>query len=230
MVIMPANHRGQVLGYLQGKYGCLGHLYSTKDNPKWFLPYVLDNGVFAKGEAWDEDEYFDFLDYFAKKEQQPTWVLVPDAVGDKKKTLERWKKYSERIKEYGFSLAFACQDGMGKEDVPQDAEVIFIGGSTEWKWESLPYWTMHFKRVHVGRVNSISDLQRCYLHEVESVDGTGYGRGGDITWKKLEYFLEWQKERGCVSDYSSEQLYSLIMQLSGSDNGSQLLMPLHSLD
>ena len=37
------------------------------------------------------------------------------------------------LKAFGVPLAFVAQDGMTPEDIPQDAGVVFIGGSTSCK-------------------------------------------------------------------------------------------------
>jgi hypothetical protein len=78
---------------------------------------------------------------------------------------------------YGWPLAIAVQDGMTPADIPANAEVIFIGGTTEWKWRSLPMWAQTGARVHVGRVNEVERLHICERWRVESVDGTGWMQG-----------------------------------------------------
>jgi len=66
------------------------------------------------------------------------------------------------------------QDGMTPTDIPHNADVIFIGGTTEWKWRSLPMWANTGARIHVGRVNEVEKLHVCEKWRVESVDGTGW--------------------------------------------------------
>jgi hypothetical protein len=57
--------------------------------------------------------------------------------------------------------------------------LIFIGGSSAWKWRTVNTWADNFDRVHVGRVNSIDRVWLCHDLGVESVDGTGWFRDGD---------------------------------------------------
>lgn len=76
-------------------------------------------------------------------------------------------------------LAFALQDGMTPADIPDDAVVLFVGGTTKWKWRSLPTWASTGRRVHVGRVNEVERLLICERFGVESVDGTGWMKGTD---------------------------------------------------
>ena len=79
---------------------------------------------------------------------------------------------------------------MTKEDVPTDADVIFVGGSTDWKWKNLYEWTKNFKRVHVGRVNSERLLWIAHEAGAESCDGTGWVRGGEERLEELHRYLQ----------------------------------------
>lgn len=134
MVVMPANCTGAWVGYLAGRYeGQLGHLYSpgAQRGPFPFLPYALDNGAygaFTSGEPWDVAAWRALLGWAQGCGQSPLWALVPDVVGQKAATIDLWHQYAAEVKASGFRPAFAVQDGMLPEDVPTDAEVIFVGG------------------------------------------------------------------------------------------------------
>jgi hypothetical protein len=82
----------------------------------------------------------------------------------------------------------AVQDGMTPADVPKECAVVFVGGTTSWKWRSLPMWASSFSRVHVGRVNSIRLLLMAENAGAESCDGTGWFRDPRRT-KELESYL-----------------------------------------
>ena len=191
MIVMPANSGKYLIHYWQGKYGGLGHLYSIKDRrgPFEHLPYAMDNGRFpcwANDIVWDEDEYLEFLGYYQGKGAM--WSLVPDTVGDPYKTIEMWDTWAPKLFDMGFTLAFAVQDGMTERSVPSEAKVIFVGGSTDWKWDTAPMWAAKFPRVHIGRVNTYGKLVRCAKLGVESVDGTGFMRAPD-RYDELKQFL-----------------------------------------
>jgi hypothetical protein len=114
---------------------------------------------------------------------KPRWVLCPDEVGDRERTLWLWSQFAPRLRRYGWPLAFACQDGMTPKDVPRGAEVAFLGGKTQWKWRNVAFFAASLPRIHVGRVNMAHRLEYCERLGVESVDGTGYFRGGETSWK-----------------------------------------------
>lgn len=85
-----------------------------------------------------------------------------------------WGRYLPTVLGCGLTPAFAVQDGMVAADVPREAAVIFVGGSTEWKWEMAEAWCKNFPRVHVARVNTVRQLRLCTGWGAESVDGTGW--------------------------------------------------------
>lgn len=78
---------------------------------------------------------------------------------------------------------------MTPHDVPDDAEVVFVGGTTKWKWRNLRTWTDNFPRVHVGRVNSERLLWMAHESGAQSCDGTGWLRGGDDRLCELRRYL-----------------------------------------
>lgn len=181
MRLMVANNTGALMGYLSARHpGKLGHLYSpgAQRGPYHFLPYALDNGAytaFTKKIAFDALAWRSLCAWSLLCGQPPLWSLVPDCVGDKGKTLEMWAEYSGEVKG---PRAFAAQDGMTPDDVPAEADLVFIGGSTPWKRSAIIEWCRIFPRVHVGRINTYDWLRICEDAGAESVDGTGWLRGG----------------------------------------------------
>ncbi len=200
MIVMPGDNTGILVGYLAGKYpGKMGHLFSPRPHrvpcgPFNFMPFALDNGAYAAGTEWDESRWFRMLDWARLSGQRPLWALVPDVVGDRDKTLQRWDDYAGRTASYGWPLAFAVQDGMTPVDVPRNADVVFVGGSTEWKWRTVEMWCRAFVSVHVGRVNSYRRLWQCHDAGAESCDGTGWFRGDHGSGKPLRAITAYLEE------------------------------------
>ena len=191
MIVMPSNQRGFDAGWLAGKYhGRISHLYSPDGwaRPKAHVRYALDNGRFSP--TWSEHDYLAMLDAAAAHRQQPMWALVPDVVGDREATLREWDLWAPRLSQYRWPLAIACQDGMTPRDVPPEAEICFIGGTTAWKRKTLAMWCQAFERVHVGRVNTNKWLWECHEAGAESCDGTGYFRGDPKQLDGLADYLE----------------------------------------
>lgn len=148
--------------------------------PKEGIPYALDNGAFSawkSGTIWDIDPWRKMLDKAMVCGQKAMWGVVPDVVCNKDLTLEKWYVYRHSLTCRGIPTALAVQDGMFPSDVPTDPrpDVIFVGGSTFWKWKTLPMWCKHFPRVHVGRVCT-RKLEVAERYGAESVDGTGFMR------------------------------------------------------
>lgn len=196
MLVMPSNNSGIEIGYLAGRHeGRIGWLISPggwRRPPSW-LSYSLDNGAFTawkNNKQWDEGAFMDLIER-TRGHQRPLWIAVPDVVADAQATKALWPAWSQRIRAAAphVPLAFVVQDGMSVADVPEGAEVIFVGGSTEWKWSTLGMWTKAFPRVHVGRVNTERRLWQCHEHGVESCDGTGWMRGDQEQIEGLRRYL-----------------------------------------
>ena len=194
MIVMPSNNTGFEAGRITGAFpGRIGHLHSVDSprEPKPKMPWALDNGVFGawqKGREWNEEPLFQYLDLYTQ--WGPSWVVVPDWVADRELTLKRWQEYYPAVSAYGVPLAFVVQDGMSPVDVPGNADIVFVGGSTSWKWKNLKTWTENFPRVHVGRVNTYKLLWMAHEAGAESCDGTGWFRGDSKQLAGLTRYLE----------------------------------------
>lgn len=193
-MVMPGNNSGAIVHYWSGKFpGRIGWLVGpsaiSKTKLRKWIPFALDNdafGAFSKKTEWSEVAWLGMLRAVKLSGMKPLWTLVPDVVADRDATLRNWERYAPVASLYGWPLAFAVQNGMTPADIPQEAAVIFIGGTTEWKWQTLPMWVKTGKRVHVGRVNEVERLLICERLGVESVDGTGWMRGTENGRQCLE--------------------------------------------
>jgi hypothetical protein len=198
MIVMPSNNGGIQVGYMAGKYeGRIGWLLSPDgwQKPPTWLPYAIDNGAYpawVNKQPWNEKAFRLHLEKTKQASKKPLWIVVPDVVADAESTIIRWHEWSHQIRSIcpNVPLAFAVQDGMTKFHVPNDAQVIFVGGTTEWKWRNLHEWTQNFPRVHVGRVNSERLLWMAHEAGAESCDGTGWVRGGEERLEELHRYLE----------------------------------------
>jgi hypothetical protein len=120
----------------------------------------------------------------------PVVGAVADVVGNRVRTLALWRRWAPYLRRrYDWPLAFVVQDGMTKADLPRDADVVFVGGSTAWKQQTAAYWCTHHPRVHIGRVNGERDLWRYHRAGAESCDGTGWFRGSRRQLDGLWYYL-----------------------------------------
>lgn len=193
MIVMPSNSSGWFWHSLARETGRLGHLYSPRAQrgPWPWFPYACDNGAFScwnsasntfdhKKWAANEQAWRELLVWCQCAPIKPLWAIVPDVPGDRDATLDRWAVYAPEVVESRIPLAIAVQDGMTPEDVRQlkvQPEVICIGGSTEWKWQTVEVWAKAFERVHLLRCNMPTKLDYLEALGIESCDGTGWNRG-----------------------------------------------------
>jgi hypothetical protein len=211
MLVMPSNNTAAIVRQLGRLWpNRVGLLMSPAGwrRPSPYLPYALDNAAFAawrKKEPWDETAFYGLCDKAAKATYKPLWVICPDAVADKDETLRKWDQHYEKLAAYGFPVAFAVQDGMVRQDVPDKAALVFVGGSTKWKWATLGAWAAWFPRVHVGRVNTLPRLMECEERGVESIDGTGWFRGDPMQTRELIQWVVGQHPKNLTLFFNDDE-------------------------
>ncbi len=169
---LAKNHPGRI-GLMVGP---------SRMRPLKDLSVALDNdrySVWTKGKEWDEGAYWRMLDSMQDAGGEILWVVVPDVVGDAVATFREWETWCPKLRNRVLPLALAVQDGMTADAVRRyaDPEVIFVGGTTEWKRATLWSWCREFPRVHCGRVNYERWLWHAHRCGCESTDGTGWFRG-----------------------------------------------------
>ena len=154
--------------------------------------FCADNGKF--GEGWPGAEaWFDWLSTLPAS--RCTFAVAPDVVGDAGATLSASVPWLARVRGLGLPVAFVAQDGSESVDmIPwSDFDVLFLGGSTDWKLGPAARGlaaeaVARGKRVHMGRVNSLRRLLYAQQIGCSSVDGTYLIFGPD---KNLARLLGW---------------------------------------
>ncbi|MFA5347682.1 MAG: hypothetical protein WC294_06060 [Methanoregula sp.] len=196
MLVMPGNHSSFWIGRWSALYpDKIGWICSPSGfrnipyDEDFQFPYALDNGKFSR---WDPEAFRAMLRravFFHK----PLFVVVPDEICNHKKTVELFHQWKDEIRFYGYKLAFACQDGCTPEEVPEEADVCFIGGSTKWKWENAHLYKNVRPWLHIGRVNTAGKLSIAEAMGADSVDGTGFFRGDQAQKSALVNYLKGNK-------------------------------------
>lgn len=188
-MVMVSNCTGYEFGVLAERYrgGLLGHLYQPTEHrgPYDMLPmeYSVDNWAYkayADNLVWRyscEPAWRKHIEWAASNPQRPLWAVVPDVVGQRVKTLEQWEEFAPVVLAAGIRPAFAVQDDMTFDDVPDADCMLFLGGTTPWKEAAIRPWCKRFPgRVHVGRVTEAKRLMKCYEAGAVSVDGNDWFR------------------------------------------------------
>ena len=133
--------------------------------------FGIDNGGFtgAKIEGFTKliKNQFEFR-------EQCLFAAVPDKIADHKESLAMWNEY-QHIADW-YKKAFVVQDGF--DEFPNNADAMFLGGSTEFKdsveaseiVKSALDSGMH---VHIGRVNTIDRFYHFHKLGAHTCDGSG---------------------------------------------------------
>lgn len=159
------------------------------------VTWCADNGCFGKGYPGDV-EYLRWLAQHRDAATSCVFATAPDVVGDAKATLARSAPFLPVIRALGYPAALVAQDGLEELPVPWASfDVLFVGGSTEWKLGAAARRLVaeakrRGKRVHMGRVNSGRRWQYAEAIGCDSVDGTFLVFGPD---KNLGRLLSWQQ-------------------------------------
>ncbi len=124
-------------------------------------------------------------------------MTAPDVVADATETWKRSEPVLPRIRDLGFPAALVAQDGIEHRAIRWGTfDVLFIGGSTEWKLSEAAFQVAreakaHGIPVHMGRVNSRRRIRIAALALCDSADGTHFVFRPD---KYLERMIQWLEE------------------------------------
>lgn len=174
--------RSTLAALREARWGLLvsatGH-HLNHDFPIW----ALDNGAwtaYQSGKDWDP---VPFLKLCSKLGEGAQWVVVPDIVAGGLASLELSLDWLPKLVGVAKHRLLAVQDGMSPEDIKpylSSSVGIFVGGSTEWKLNTLNSWGALAKEtncyLHIGRVNTIKRINRCQDAGAHSFDGTSITR------------------------------------------------------
>lgn len=171
----PENHRVQYL-----KENKIGLMISAEHWGTPFTNYAVDNGAwsdFVHHKPFDAERFRKVLLKITRTELKPDFIILPDIVQGGKASLELSKKYLYLTDIHPCYLPI--QDGITPDMIPdyvwETLSGIFIGGSDVWKWRYLHIWVSlahnHDVNIHVGRVGTLKDMQKCIYAGVDSADG-----------------------------------------------------------
>lgn len=158
------------------------------------VTWCADNGCFGAGYPGDT-KWLAWLGKHATDAATCIFATAPDVVGDAAATLARSAPWLPKIRELGYPAALVAQDGLEDLDIPWDSfDVLFIGGSTEWKLgaaarELVRDAKSRGKWVHMGRVNSQRRYRYATAIGCDSSDGTFLVFGPDKNLTRLRGWI-----------------------------------------
>ena len=176
-----------------GLIACIETPKQGKNQAPDGVRWCADNGCFGKGYPGD-DGWWKWLTEHPNRDLCD-FAVAPDVVGDAAATLERSRPWLAQIRDLGIPAAFVAQDGAETVGVPWDEfDVLFIGGTTEWKLgvharALVADAKAHGKWVHMGRVNSERRMRYADAIGCDSSDGTFLTFGPDTNMPRLRAWL-----------------------------------------
>jgi len=172
----------------------------------------LDNGAFScwmKGYPFQENIFLNTIKASYKCGIKLDFIVCPDVVTGGKLSLEFSYSWIENKLLTCMNLALAVQDGMEIDHLLLNYDLtrlthIFVGGSTEWKWNTAADWVdfahENNLKCHIGRCGTFEKLKRSHIIGADSVDSTNFTRNDN--WEAIKLFynylgIEW-KEQGLL--------------------------------
>lgn len=157
---------------------------------KWrthgFERWAADNGAWTDhqaGRPFDEDRYEKFLGWVETQKVVPAWCVLPDVVAGGRSSLELSSRYLNRCLAVAPLVLLPVQNGMVEADIAAMVGPnvgVFLGGTTEWKLETMARWGVfcarHRVHYHVARVNTTRRMFAAIAAGAHSVDGSSASR------------------------------------------------------
>jgi hypothetical protein len=174
------------------------------------VTWCADNGIFGKGYPGDEAWFAWLQSYTPEERARCLFAVAPDVVGDAVATDERSRPWLAKIRDLGYPVAYVAQDGLEDLEMPGDGadwwddfDVLFIGGSTEWKLGRharalVAEAKRRGKWVHMGRVNSQRRMQYADAIGCDSADGTYIAFGPDLNLPNVLSWLRGTNDQGAL--------------------------------
>lgn len=162
--------------------------------------WAADNGCYSQGARFDVAAWRRWVATLPAG--GCLFAVAPDVFdpaagrGDPHATWARSAPEFELIRSCGLPAALVAQDGVEDMDLDWDAfDVLFLGGSTEWKMSAAAADVAAEARrfglwTHMGRVNSARRLRHATLVGVDSADGTYLAFGPDTNGPKVLGWLD----------------------------------------
>lgn len=178
--------------------------YKRRPGHKPTFIWAADNGCFNPIN-WSTERWWKWLLSERSNKHTCLFATAPDVVGNADETLGQSFAWLPRIRELGYPAAFVAQDGMQNLKMPWNLfDVLFLGGSTEWKLGPHAFALAHQatalgKPVHMGRVNSGKRWQTASAFGCSSVDGTF------LTYApkhNLQRLLKWTQQQPTLFEQS----------------------------
>lgn len=168
-------------------------------DPTQYPYFAIDNGCYSawsRGVPWDPSPFLRILNKARELNLRPDFAVLPDIVAGGDSSARKSRRWLAVLRDEFPQVPwyFAVQDGMTADVLPGTADIdgIFVGGSTEWKLETMPYWAQlaHENNIgcHVGRIGSPARMVMAHLAGVDSIDSTTWiQRNGSLEHHIREY-------------------------------------------
>ncbi|HSS11161.1 MAG TPA: hypothetical protein VLL25_14840 [Acidimicrobiales bacterium] len=153
--------------------------YGMATVDRWPI-FAADSGGYNN--RFQPTTWLRFVDKIAMRGERCLFACVPDHFDphDLDHNFERtqylWFQWKDAVIDRGLPPAWVAQNGATPDDIPADADAVFIAGDTEWKlseraWAIVAAAKARSRWVHMGRVNGLPRFRAGAISCVDSADG-----------------------------------------------------------
>lgn len=171
------------------------------------ITFMVDSGAFTG--KYKFSEWIHRLRKLRRYRSQCLGVIVPDKPFNWSTTVEMFRELSTYVRELGYPVALAIQNGVTLSEVKElDFDTVFVGGDEDFKRrQCLPVikWALSAgKWIHVGRVNGGNNLSKYYGY-ASSWDGTTFSYHPTQQFEPLRQAVQAARRAFSLSFYSFVQ-------------------------
>ena len=164
----------------------------TLDGVTW----AADNGCYTAGDRFSPERWLAFLTQW-RGHGRCLFAVLPDVPFDHDATLARSKPYVDAVRQLGYPVALAIQNGASVAHIPWETlDAVFIAGDKPFKtsttaWEVCRAARRLRKHIHIARRNSRRAMQAAYDMGADTIDGTFLKYAPDENWTRMQrWFAE----------------------------------------
>ena len=159
------------------------------------VTWAADNGCYTAGARFSADRWLTFLKRW-RGQGDCLFAVLPDVPFDHDATLARSLPYVEPVRQLGYPVAFAIQNGASVAHIPWETiDAVFIAGDKRFKtgltaWEVCREAKRLGKHVHIARRNSRRAMQAAHDMGADTIDGTFLKYAPDYNWLRLQRWFQ----------------------------------------
>ena len=182
------------------------------------VTWAADNGCYTAADRFSPDRWLAFLERW-RGQGRCLFAVLPDVPFDHDATLARSLPHVESVRQLGYPVALAIQNGASVARIPWGMiDAVFIAGDKPFKtgitaWEVCRAAKRQGKHIHIARRNSKRAMQAAYDMGADTIDGTFLKYAPDHNWERMQrWFREFCPHDELASSWGDDPRFWRCLQ------------------